>query len=51
MVSAEARLILAALERVLYLLLSLVGLGQALGIKLDKTATESTPYRDRKSVV
>lgn len=45
MVSIEVRAILAALERILYLLLSLVGLGQALGIKLDKTATESTPYR------
>jgi hypothetical protein len=45
MISIEVRAILAALERVLYLLLSLVGLGQALGIKLDKTATESTPYR------
>ena len=45
MPSLDVRLILAALERLLYVLLSILGLAQVLGIKLDKTATESTPYR------
>lgn len=45
MISIEVRAILAALERVVALLLSIIGLGQALGIKLDKTAVEGTPYR------
>ena len=45
MFNVETRAILAALERILYVLLSVLGLGQALGLKLDKTATESTPYR------
>lgn len=45
MTSVEVRAILAALERILYVLLSVLGLGQALGLKLDKTAIESTPYR------
>jgi hypothetical protein len=45
MLSIEVRAILAMLERILAMLLGLLGLGQALGVKLDKTAAESTPYR------
>jgi hypothetical protein len=45
MISVEVRAILAALERIVYLLLSVLGVAQALGLNVDRTARESTPYR------
>jgi hypothetical protein len=47
MPSVEVRAIFAFLERLLYILLSILGVAEALGIKLDRKAEESTPFRSR----
>jgi hypothetical protein len=45
MLEVELKALFAYLQRILYVLLTILGVAEALGVKLDKTAIEGQPYR------